>query len=163
MLRVPFGLTARQQNAWMMYGGGLAAHARVLWPSYNVVPFPRAIPACQMGGWFRKEIKTLDDLKGLKMRIAGIGGRGAGPSSASVPQQIAGGDIYPALETRHDRRRRMGRARTTTRSSASTRSRPYYYYPGFWEAGTQLSLLVGKQHWDALPPAYKRCRGDRVR
>jgi TRAP-type mannitol/chloroaromatic compound transport system substrate-binding protein len=149
---VPFGLTARQQHAWMTQGGG-AALMREFFAEYNAVTFPCGNTGVQMGGWFRKEIKTLDDMKGLKMRIPGIGGQ-VWAKLGAVPQQIAGGDIFPSLERGtidgaewvgpHDDEK-LGFYKVA----------PFYYYPGFWEAGTQISLIVGKQHWDALPAGYK--------
>jgi TRAP-type mannitol/chloroaromatic compound transport system substrate-binding protein len=93
---VPFGLTARQQNAWMYAGGGIEA-LRKLYAKYNVVQFPGGNTGTQMGGWFRKPIKSMADLKGLKMRIPGIGGQIMAKLGA-VPQTLPGGDIYPALE-----------------------------------------------------------------
>jgi len=93
---VPFGLTARQQNAWMYAGGGIEA-MRALYAKYNVVQFPGGNTGTQMGGWFRKEIKSLADLKGLKMRIPGIGGQIMARLGV-VPQTLPGSDVYPALE-----------------------------------------------------------------
>ncbi len=149
---VPFGLTARQQNAWMLQGGGLPL-MREFMAEYNAVPFPAGNTGVQMGGWFRKEIKSVDDVKGLKMRIPGIGGQ-VWAKLGAVPQQIAGGDIYPALE-----RGTIDGAEWVgpydDEKLGFYKVAPYYYYPGFWEAGTQISLLIGKQHWDALPPNYK--------
>jgi TRAP-type mannitol/chloroaromatic compound transport system substrate-binding protein len=149
---VPFGLTARQQSAWMLQGGGLQL-MREFMASYNAVPFPAGNTGVQMGGWFRKEIKTLDDIKGLKMRIPGLGGQ-VWAKLGAVPQQIAGGDIFPSLE-----RGTIDGAEWVgpydDEKLGLYKIAPYYYYPGFWEAGTQVSMLIGKQHWDALPPAYK--------
>ena len=93
---IPFGLNQRQQNAWMYYGGGLQL-VRDFLRDFNIVSFPGGNTGVQMGGWFRKEIRTLADLKGLKMRIPGIGGEVMARLGA-VPQNIPGGDIYPALE-----------------------------------------------------------------
>jgi len=149
---VPFGLTARQQNAWMLQGGGLQL-MREFMAEYNCVPTPCGNTGVQMGGWFRKEIKTVDDLKGLKMRIPGIGGQ-IWAKLGAVPQQIAGGDIYPALE-----RGAIDGAEWVgpydDEKLGFYKVAPNYYYPGWWEAGTQLTLIVGKQHWDALPAVYK--------
>jgi TRAP-type mannitol/chloroaromatic compound transport system substrate-binding protein len=149
---VPFGLTARQQNAWISQGGG-AQLMRDFMAEYNVVTMPAGNTGVQMGGWFRKELKTLDDVKGLKMRIPGIGGQ-VWAKLGAVPQQIAGGDIYPALERGtidgaewvgpHDDEK-LGFFKVA----------PFYYYPGFWEAGTQISLLVNKGLWEGLPPIYR--------
>ncbi len=93
---IPFGMNARQQNAWMYHGGGLEL-MREFFKDYNVIKFPAGNTGAQMGGWFRKEIKTVADLKGLKMRIGGTAGLVL-TKLGVVPQQIAGGDIYPALE-----------------------------------------------------------------
>ena len=94
--RVPFGLNTRQMNAWLYHGGGEQL-LNDFYKDYNVYGLPAGNTGAQMGGWFRKEIKTLDDLKGLKMRIAGLAGDVMSKLGV-VPQQIAGGDIYPALE-----------------------------------------------------------------
>src|SRR5215216_7094582 len=93
---VPFGLNARMQNAWMFFGGGMDL-MNALYKKYNVYGIPCGNTGCQMGGWFRKEIKEPADLKGLKMRIGGIAGQVL-TKLGTVPQQLAGGDIYPALE-----------------------------------------------------------------
>jgi TRAP-type mannitol/chloroaromatic compound transport system substrate-binding protein len=93
---LPFGLNARQQNAWMYHGGGLAL-MHEFFKDYNIISFPAGNTNAQLGGWFRKEIKTVADLKGLKMRIGGTGGLPLAKLGV-VPQQIPGGDIYPSLE-----------------------------------------------------------------
>ena len=93
---LPFGMNQRQQNAWIYWGGGLQL-VREFFRDFNIISFPAGNTGCQMGGWFRKEVKTVKDLKGLKMRIAGLGGEVMARLGA-VPQQIPGGDIYPALE-----------------------------------------------------------------
>jgi len=149
---VPFGLTARQQHAWITQGGG-AQLMRDFMAEYNVVTMPAGNTGVQMGGWFRKELKTLDDVKGLKMRIPGIGGQ-VWSKLGAVPQQIAGGEIYPSLERGaidgaewvgpHDDEK-LGFHKVA----------PFYYYPGFWEAGTQISLMVNKGLWEGLPPIYR--------
>src|SRR6187401_48209 len=92
---LPFGLNARQQNAWMYYGGGLEAVAG-LFKEYGCIQFPAGNTGAQMGGWFRKEIRTVEDLKGLKFRIGGLGGMVLAKLGV-VGQQLAGSDIYPAL------------------------------------------------------------------
>src|SRR5581483_8182497 len=93
---IPFGLNARQQQAWMYDGGGLEL-IRELYAQYNIINFPSGNTGAQMGGWFRREIHSIDDMKGLKMRIAGLGGVVMARLGA-VPQQIGGPDIYPSLE-----------------------------------------------------------------
>ena len=117
---IPFGMNARQMNAWMTHGGGLQL-LRDFFKDYNVYNIPAGNTGAQMGGWFRKEIKTVADLQGLKFRIGGLGGAVLAKLGV-VTQQIPGGDIYPALE-RGRSTRQSGSALTTTKSSASTKSR----------------------------------------
>ena len=88
---IPFGMNARQQNAWMYHGGGMDL-MREFFKDYNIINFPAGNTGAQMGGWFRKEIKTAADLKGLKMRVGGTGGLPLAKLGV-VPQQIPGGDI----------------------------------------------------------------------
>ena len=129
---VPFGLNARQQNAWMYVGGGLEL-MRDFFKDYNIVQFPAGNTGAQMGGWFRTEIKSVDDLKGLKFRIAGIAGKVLA-SLGVVPQQIAGGDIYPALEKGTiDAAEWVGPY--DDEKLGFYKVAKYYYYPGFWEGG----------------------------
>jgi TRAP-type mannitol/chloroaromatic compound transport system substrate-binding protein len=106
-----------------------------------------------MGGWFRKEIKTVDDLKGLKMRIGGWAGKTVAKLGV-IPQQIPGGDIYPALE--------KGTIDATEwvgpyddEKLGFYKVAKYYYYPGWWEGGTALHFFINTEKWDALPKAYK--------
>jgi TRAP-type mannitol/chloroaromatic compound transport system substrate-binding protein len=103
---LPFGMTPRQHLSWMYRGGGLELF-REFFKAYGIVNFPGGSTGVQMGGWFRREVNTLSDLKGLKMRIPGIAGDVVARLGV-VPQNIAGGDTYPALERGYDRRRRMG-------------------------------------------------------
>ena len=105
---VPFGLTTRQQNAWFFEGGGLDLLNDELFAKYNVFGLPIGNTTAQMAGWFRKEIKTVDDLKGLKMRIGGLAGEVLAKLGV-VPQQIAGGRHLSGARTRHHRCGRMGR------------------------------------------------------
>ncbi|WP_024302005.1 TRAP transporter substrate-binding protein [Pseudogulbenkiania sp. MAI-1] len=149
---LPFGLTSRQQAAWMYYGGGLQL-MRELYGQYGVINFPGGNTGTQMGGWFRNEIKSLADLKGLKMRIPGMGGEVMARLGA-VPQTIAGGDIYPALE--------KGTIDATEwvgpyddEKLGFYKVAKHYYYPGFWEPGPQLTFLINKKEWDKLPADYK--------
>jgi TRAP-type mannitol/chloroaromatic compound transport system substrate-binding protein len=149
---LPFGLTARQQNAWLYTGGGLQL-LREFFKGYNVVNFPGGNTGTQMGGWFRKPVKSLADLKGLKMRIPGIGGQIMARLGV-VPQTLAAADIYPALE------------RGTI--DATEWVGPYddeklgfykvaknYYYPGWWEGSAMLSFYVNLKQWQELPEPYQ--------
>ena len=149
---VPFGLNTRQQNAWMQHGGGLEL-MREFFKGYNVYNIPAGNTGCQMGGWFRKEIKTVEDLKGLKMRIGGFPGTVL-TKLGVVPQQIAGGDIYPALEKGTiDAAEWVGPY--DDEKLGFNKVAKYYYYPGWWEAGPQLSVYVNTEKWASLPKAYQ--------
>ena len=130
---VPFGLNTRQQNAWVNQGGGARADERVLQGLQHPLACPCGNTGAQMGGWFRKEIKTVDDLKGLKMRISGFAGE-VMTKLGVVPQQIAGGDIYPALEKGTiDAAEWVGPY--DDQKLGFNKVAPYYYYPGWWEGG----------------------------
>jgi TRAP-type mannitol/chloroaromatic compound transport system substrate-binding protein len=149
---IPFGLNTRQQNAWMYQGGGLEL-MREFFKDYNIISFPAGNTGAQMGGWFRKEIKTPDDLKGLKFRIAGMAGQVVQKLGA-VPQQIAGGDIYPALEKGTiDAAEWVGPY--DDEKLGFNKVAPFYYYPGWWEGEAQLSLYVNTDKWKELPPEYQ--------
>jgi TRAP-type mannitol/chloroaromatic compound transport system substrate-binding protein len=150
---LPFGLTARQQNAWMYAGGGIEL-MRELFAKYNIAQFPGGNTGVQMGGWFRKELHSLEDLKGLKIRIPGIGGQIMAKLGA-VPQTLAGGDIYPSLE-----RGALDAAEWVgpydDEKLGFHKIAKHYYYPGWWEGGPQLSFFVNKAKWEALPETYKQ-------
>ena len=149
---VPFGMNARGQNAWMYFGGGLEL-MREFYKEYNVMQFPAGNTGCQMGGWFRKEIKTVADLKGLKFRVGGFAGQVL-TKLGVVPQQIAGGDIYPALEKGTiDAAEWVGPY--DDEKLGFYKVAKYYYYPGWWEAGPELDLLVNIKAWEALPKGYQ--------
>lgn len=149
---VPFGLNARQQTAWMTHGGGLEL-MREFFKDYNTITFLGGNTGVQMGGWFRKEIKTVEDLKGLKMRIGGFAGKVLQKLGA-VPQQIAGGDIYPALEKGTiDAAEWVGPY--DDEKLGFYKVAKYYYYPGWWEGGPQLTFYVGLDKWNSLPPYYQ--------
>jgi TRAP-type mannitol/chloroaromatic compound transport system substrate-binding protein len=149
---VPFGLNTRQHNAWVLHGGGLEL-MREFYKDYNMTSFLMSHTGAQMGGWFRKEIKTVEDMKGVKMRIGGFAGQVMSKLGV-VPQQIAGGDIYPALEKGTiDAAEWVGPY--DDQKLGFNKVAPHYYYPGWWEGGAALSLYVGLKAWDALPPLYK--------
>ncbi len=149
---VPFGMTSRQQTAWMSQGGGMEL-MRDFYKDYGVVNFLGGNTGTQMGGWFRKEIKTLNDLKGLKMRISAFAGKVLQPLGL-VPQQLAGSDIYPALE-----KGTLDAVEWTSpyddEKLGFQKVAPYYYAPGWWEAGAQLSFYIGAKEWEKLPKAYQ--------
>jgi len=149
---VPFGLNMRMQNAWFYYGGGNAL-LNEFYGTYNITAFPCGNTGAQMGGWFRKEINTVQDLNGVKMRIGGFGGK-VMEKLGGVPQQIAGGDIYPALE--------KGTIDATEwvgpyddEKLGFYKVAPYYYYPGWWEGGACLHAMFNNDAYNKLPEAYK--------
>ena len=149
---VPFGMNNRQMDAWYRVGNGMKL-MREFFGTHGLVNFPCGNTGVQMGGWFRKEIKTVADLKGLKMRIGGTGGL-VMQKLGVIPQQIAGGDIYPALEKGTiDAAEWIGPY--DDQKLGFNKVAKYYYYPGWWEGGPQLSLLVNKKAWDALSKEYQ--------
>src|SRR5947199_6324469 len=149
---VPFGMNTRQMNAWFMQGGGLEM-MRALFKDYNVYNIPAGNTGAQMGGWFRKEIKTVADLNGLKFRIAGLAGAILSKLGV-VPQVIAGGDIYPALEKGTiDAAEWVGPY--DDEKLGFNKVAKYYYYPGFWEGGPQLVTYINTDEWAKLPKEYQ--------
>ena len=149
---VPFGLNARMENAWMYFGGGMEL-MNDFYKKFNIIAFPAGNTGAQMGGWFRKEIKTVADLNGLKMRIGGFAGTVLAKLGC-VPQQIAGGDIYAALEKGTiDGAEWVGPY--DDEKLGFQKIAPYYYYPGWWEGGAMLHNFVNIDKWNSLAPAYK--------
>jgi TRAP-type mannitol/chloroaromatic compound transport system substrate-binding protein len=149
---VPFGLNARMQNSWLYQAGGNELAAE-FFKKANVVGFPCGNTGTQMGGWFRKEIKTVADLQGLKFRIGGIAGQVL-QKLGVVPQQIAGGDIYPALEKGTiDAAEWVGPY--DDEKLGFQKVAPYYYYPGFWEGGPTVHAFFNRDKYNGLPKAYQ--------
>ena len=149
---MPFGLNTRQQFSWMYHGGGLAL-MRDFYKDYGVISFPTGNTGAQMGGWFRKEIKSAADLKGLKFRIGGYAGQVLAKLGV-VPQQIAGGDIYPALEKGTiDAAEWVGPY--DDEKLGFNKVAKFYYYPGWWEGGPQVDMFVNQKSFDALPAEFK--------
>jgi TRAP-type mannitol/chloroaromatic compound transport system substrate-binding protein len=150
---VPFGMTARQQNAWMLYGDGLEQTRRVL-ADFGVVNFLGGNTGTQMGGWFRRPVGSLADLRGLKMRIPGLGGEVMDRLGA-LPQTIAGGEVYQALERGVvDAAEWIGPY--DDEKLGFQRVVQTYHYPGWWEPGAVLSFYVNRAEYDRLPDAYKQ-------
>ncbi len=149
---VPFGLNSRMQNAWMFFGNGIEL-MNDFYKKYNIYALPCGNTGCQMGGWFRKEIKEPGDFNGLKMRIGGYAGRVL-QKIGCVPQQIAGGDIYPALEKGTiDAAEWVGPY--DDEKLGFQKVAQYYYYPGWWEGGAMLHNFINIEKWNDLPPVYK--------
>jgi TRAP-type mannitol/chloroaromatic compound transport system substrate-binding protein len=148
----PFGLNARQQNAWYYDGDGLKLMNEFA-GKHNLVAMVGGNTGTQMGGWYRKEIKTPADFKGLKMRIGGWAGKTL-QKLGLVPQQIAGGDIYPALEKGTlDACEWVGPY--DDEKLGFYKVAKYYYYPGWWEGGTALHFLINSGKLNALPKSYQ--------
>jgi TRAP-type mannitol/chloroaromatic compound transport system substrate-binding protein len=148
----PFGLNTRMQAAWMAFGGGDQL-ANDFFKKYNFMAIPCGNTTCQMGGWFRKEINTVDDLHGLKFRIAGYAGQ-IFAKMGSIPQQLAGGDIYPALEKGTiDAAEWVGPYDDEKLGFAKVAK--YYYYPGWWEGGAMLHNFINLDKWASLPKNYQ--------
>lgn len=149
---VPFGLNAQQQNAWLYHGGGLAAMQKI-YANFNVINFPAGNTGVQMGGWFKREIKSLADLKGLKMRIPGLGGDVMSRLGVNV-QVLPGGEIYLALD-----RGAIDAAEWAgpydDEKLGLHKAAQFYYYPGWWEPGPTLDVQVNLKAWQKLPKEYQ--------
>ena len=150
---VPFGMTVNGMQAWLYHGDGLKLWREIYQP-FNLIPFPMGNSGVQMGGWFNKKIESIEDLKGLRMRIPGLGGK-VFKRAGGNPVLMAGGEIYTALERGtidatewiapyHDLRLGLNRAAK------------YYYYPGWHEPGTEFELIVNMDHWQELPDDLKK-------
>jgi TRAP-type mannitol/chloroaromatic compound transport system substrate-binding protein len=149
---VPFGLNTRQQYAWFYDGDGMKL-MNEFGKKFNVYSLAAGGTGCQMGGWFRKEIKEVADLNGLKFRIGGFAGLTI-QKLGGVPQQIAGGDIYPALE-----RGTIDAAEWVgpydDEKLGFSKVAKYYYYPGWWEGGACNHLMINLAKWNELPKRYQ--------
>jgi len=145
---IPFGMTNQELNGWLYYGGGMALW-RELYEPFNLVPFATGNTGVQMGGWFNKEINSVDDLKGLKMRIPGLGGevlRRAGGTPVTLP----GSEIFTALQTGAiDATEWVGPYNDA--SFGLHKAAHYYYYPGWQEPGPGLETIINKEAWNTLP------------
>jgi TRAP-type mannitol/chloroaromatic compound transport system substrate-binding protein len=149
---VAFGPNQRLNQGWFMLGGGREV-LNEFYQKYNQIALLAGNTGCQMGGWYRKEINSVDDLRGLKLRIGGFPGRVLQKLGA-VPQQIAGGDIYPALEKGTiDAAEWVGPY--DDEKLGFYKVAPHYYYPGWWEGGSMLFAFVNLDKWNALPKYYQ--------
>ena len=149
---VPFGLSAQQQNAWLYQGGGNEA-MDALFADFGAKSFPAGNTGGQLGGWFKRPVEGLASLKGLKMRIPGLGGKVMARLGVNV-QVLPGGEIYLALE-----RGAIDAAEFTgpydDEKLGLPKAAKYYYYPGWWEPGPSLTALVNRKAWADLPEEYK--------
>ncbi len=149
---VPFGLNTRQMESWLRHGGGNELLQDVF-ASFNCFGIPMGNTGCQMGGWFRKEINKVDDLRGLKFRIGGFAGKITSKLGV-VPQQIAAGDIYPSLEKGTiDAVEWVGPY--DDEKLGFQKIAKYYYYPAWWEGSTNNHTLVNLDKWNGLPKPYQ--------
>jgi TRAP-type mannitol/chloroaromatic compound transport system substrate-binding protein len=153
---VPFGPNSRQNNAWWYFGGGAEAMAP-LFDEYGCVVMPAGNTACQMGGWFRKEIKSVADLRGLKFRVGGLAGLVLARLGV-VPQMIASPDIYPALEKGAIDAAEWVGPYDDERLGIHKVAK-YYYYPGWWEGGAMINAFINKKKWLELPDTYRAALG----
>ncbi len=150
---LPFGLTYRQQNAWLYEGGGLKMMQDLYAEKFNLIQFPAGNTGTQMGGWFNKEINNVGDLQGLKMRIPGLGGKVMEKLGVLV-QVLPGGEIFQALQTGNiDATEWVGPYDDTKLGFNEVAK--FYYYPGWWEPGPSLEVEIGLDEWNNLPEEYQ--------
>lgn len=145
---VPFGLNAQEMNSWLLNGGGLELWQELYQP-YNLLPMPAGNTDIQMAGWFNKEINSIDDIQGLKMRIPGLGGEVL-KRAGGTPELIAGGEIFSALEMgRIDAAEFVGPYNDL--AFGFYKAAKYYYYPGWHEPGTALEAIINQEAMNELP------------
>ncbi len=149
---IPFGMNSRQMTAWMVEGNGRKL-MNEFYAKYNMISFAGGNTGAQMGGWFRKEIKSPADIKGLKFRIGGFAGRVIERMGA-VPQNLPGGEIYQALEKGTiDAAEWVGPY--DDQKLGFNKVAPYYYYPGWWEGGPEVDFFINDKAFNGLPAEYK--------
>ncbi|WP_337268212.1 TRAP transporter substrate-binding protein [Oryzifoliimicrobium ureilyticus] len=154
---LPFGLNARLSNAWLFEGGGNAL-LNDFYATQGLYALPAGNTGAQMGGWFRKEINTLDDLKGVKMRIAGLGGQIISKLGVAI-DQLAGNDIYSAFEKGTIDAAEFVGPYDDLKLGLQKISK-FYYYPGWWEGATVVHAFFNLQKWASLPKRYQACLSD---
>jgi TRAP-type mannitol/chloroaromatic compound transport system substrate-binding protein len=146
---VPFGLTAQEMNGWLHYGGGLELWREAYAP-FNIIPFAGGNSGVQMAGWFNREVNSVEDLKGLKMRIPGLAGE-VFAEAGGTAVRISGGELYTSLQTGViDAAEWVGPYNDLALGLYEVAE--YYYYPGWHEPGSMLELIVNRDSFDALPP-----------
>jgi TRAP-type mannitol/chloroaromatic compound transport system substrate-binding protein len=150
---IPFGLTTRQHFSWLYAGGGLELLQRHYAEKFNVIQFPLGSTGAQMGGWFTREVESLEDLRGLRMRIPGLGGQVM--TSLGVETQVVGvGEIKAAFaEGSIDAAEFIGP--DDDKNLGLQEAAAYYYYPGFWEPSAFGELQINLDDWNELPPQYQ--------
>jgi TRAP-type mannitol/chloroaromatic compound transport system substrate-binding protein len=149
---VPFGLTAQEMNGWLYHGGGLELWAE-LYADFGLVPAPAGNTGVQMGGWFNKEINSVADLQGLKMRIPGLGGEVL-KRAGGTPVNLPGGELFTSLQSGAiDATEWVGPYNDL--AFGLYKAAKYYYYPGWHEPGTILEAMINKTVFDELPTDLK--------
>ncbi|NDY90808.1 TRAP transporter substrate-binding protein [Ideonella livida] len=149
---IPFGLNSRQMSAWMFEGNGLKL-MREFYRNYNIISFPGGNTGAQMGGWYRKPVQSLADMKGLKFRVGGFAGKVV-ERLGGVPQNIPGGEIYQSLEKGTiDAAEWVGPY--DDQKLGFNKVAPHYAYPGWWEGGPQLDFFLNTKAYEGLSADYK--------
>jgi TRAP-type mannitol/chloroaromatic compound transport system substrate-binding protein len=152
---VPFGLTQRQQNAWLYQGGGIDLLNEFYAEEHGIISFPAGGTGCQMGGWFSKEINSVDDIQGLTMRIPGIAGQVLA-NLGGEQVSIAGGEILQSIQTGAiDAAEFVGPTDDLILGLNEFEGQLFYYHPGWWEPGTALEVQFPLSLWNDLPEQYK--------
>ena len=152
---VPFGLTQRQQNAWLYQGGGLEMLNDFYASEHGIITFPAGSTGCQMGGWFTKEVKTVTDLRGLRMRIPGIAGQVL-ENLGGVQVDLGANKIRDAIARGGiDSAEFVGPTDDLILGLDEFDGDLYYYHPGWWEPGTTLEVQIPLERWNELPPLYQ--------
>ena len=145
---IPFGLTAQEMNAWLYFGGGWDLWKEAYAP-FGLVPAPCGSSGCQMGGWFRKEIRSLADLKGLKMRIPALGGE-VSARAGGTPVTMPGSEIFTSLQSGAiDATEWIGPYNDL--AFGLYKAAKYYYYPGWHEPGSTLEMIINRRAFESLP------------
>ncbi|NDY90809.1 TRAP transporter substrate-binding protein [Ideonella livida] len=149
---IPFGMNSRQMSAWMFEGNGLKL-MREFYRNFNMISFPCGNTGAQMGGWYRKPVQSVADLKGLKFRVGGFAGKVA-ERMGCVPQNIPGGEIYQSLEKGTiDAAEWIGPY--DDQKLGFNKVAPHYAYPAWWEGGPQIDLFVNAKAYEGLSAEYK--------
>ena len=150
---LPFGLTARQQNAWLYEGGGLKLLQEAYASRFNIIQFPAGNSGVQMGGWFNREIGSIADLDGLKMRVPGFGGKVL-ERLGVLTQLLAAGEIFEALKTGAiDAAEWVGPFEDEKLKLHEAAA--YYYYPGWWDPGSSIEIFINLDEWNGLPGQFR--------
>jgi TRAP-type mannitol/chloroaromatic compound transport system substrate-binding protein len=149
---IPFGMNAQELNAWLYHGGGIKLWHEAYAP-YNLIPFPGGNTGVQMAGWFNKEVNTLSDLKGLRMRIPGLGGE-VFKAIGGEPVNIPGGELYTAIQSGLiDATEWIGPY--NDKAFGFDKIGKYYYYPGWHEPSANLEFIFNKEAWNDLPQEFR--------